>query len=71
MYDELVRCKCGSQPRFFGEARMQSIICDGCKAYVSVVQETGKTVNIKQAWNKGVRGWIDDLNAQHANEDQK
>lgn len=55
---QLVRCECGAEPRFFCEALMHSIMCDNCKAYVSVVQETGKTVNIRQAWNNGLRGWL-------------
>lgn len=47
------RCECGRQPRYFGEALMSSITCS-CGEFLQGVD----IENIRDLWNQGKRGRI-------------
>jgi len=50
-------CKCGGEPRYFGEALMGSITC-GNKCGESVSTMIDKH-DVRKLWNNGVRGWYE------------
>lgn len=50
-------CKCGSPARYFGEALMCSVYCESCDESVAIISDC---VDIRQLWNDGYRGFLDD-----------
>lgn len=52
-------CSCGSPARYFGEALMCSVHCENnkCGEFLTGV---GNNLNIRERWNKGERGVIED-----------
>lgn len=49
------KCECGGHARAFGEALFSAVSCESCKKSVSGV---GYNLNIRERWNKGERGMI-------------
>lgn len=50
------KCPCGSHARYFGEAMMCAVKCEGCGASL---MQIGFKPSVRDRWNQGMRGYIE------------